>query len=63
MVDLSKVHDCDKCHGKIVLISVDEQGNTYCGYCNQRVDYYKAMEKDIKKFMEKHNIEDKRNSP
>jgi len=40
-LNLSEVHDCEKCHGKIVCISVDKLGNTYCGYCGQRVDYMK----------------------
>jgi hypothetical protein len=39
MEDLSKIHDCEKCHGKIVLIERDAFGNTYCGYCHERVDY------------------------
>ncbi len=38
-MDLEEIHDCEKCHGKIVMISSDILGNTYCGYCNQRVDY------------------------
>lgn len=38
-IDLSKIHDCEKCHGKIVGIEVDKLGNTYCGYCHERVDY------------------------
>ena len=39
MPDLSVIHDCDKCHNKIVGISVDLFGNTYCGYCGDKVDY------------------------
>jgi hypothetical protein len=41
MEDLEKIHDCKKCHGKLVLIEVDICGNTYCGYCHQRVNYEK----------------------
>ena len=37
--DLSKIHDCEKCRGKIVCIETDMLGNTYCAYCHQRVDY------------------------
>jgi len=37
--ELSKIHDCDACHGKIVCISVDNVGVTRCGYCNAIVDY------------------------
>lgn len=39
-MDLSELHDCKKCHGKIVNISIDHCGVTRCGYCNQVVDYY-----------------------
>ena len=37
--ELSKLHDCEKCHGKMVCVEVDLLGNTYCGYCHERVDY------------------------
>lgn len=36
---LEEIHDCEKCHNKMVCISVDMFGNTYCGYCSQPVDY------------------------
>ena len=39
MRNLTKYHNCEKCHGKIVLISIDAQGNTRCGYCNEVVHY------------------------
>lgn len=42
---LDLYHDCDKCHGKIVGISMDRLGNTYCGYCGQQVKYPR-MKKD-----------------
>lgn len=35
----SELHDCDKCHGKIVEITVDMLGVERCGYCNEVVDY------------------------
>jgi len=34
--ELINSHDCDKCHGKIVAISVDAFGNKYCGYCDKK---------------------------
>ena len=37
--DLSKIHNCEKCQGKIVMISIDKLGITRCGYCNQVVNY------------------------
>jgi hypothetical protein len=39
LISLSELHDCEKCHGKIVNITVDLVGVTRCGYCNQVVDY------------------------
>jgi len=37
--DLSKIHDCEKCHNKIVMIEIDKVGITRCGYCHEIVDY------------------------
>ncbi len=37
--DLSEIHNCKKCQGKIVCISLDKIGVTRCSYCNQVVDY------------------------
>ena len=44
--NLEKLHDCDKCHGKMVGISVDVCGNTYCGYCGKRIDYFKDIKEE-----------------
>lgn len=47
--ELSEIHDCDACHGKIVCISVDNVGVTRCGYCNAIVNYenyYRNLYKD-----------------
>jgi len=41
MENLQKYHDCEKCHGKIVAISMDNFGNTRCGYCGVKVRYPK----------------------
>jgi len=38
-IDLSEIHDCEKCHGKIVGITVDLTGIERCGYCGQVVPY------------------------
>jgi len=51
-MDLEEIHDCEKCNGKIVAIAVDKLGNTYCGYCGQRVNYssfMKKIEEEMKK--------------
>jgi len=39
MDDLSKLHDCEKSHNKIVCIAVDHMGNEFCSYCGEKVDY------------------------
>ena len=56
MSNLSEIHNCKKCQGKIVLINSDKLGNTYCGYCGEKVDYKSywqsrlpQMVKDLKK--------------
>ena len=38
-MELSEIHNCKKCQGKIVAITIDKFGVTRCGYCNQVVDY------------------------
>lgn len=43
LTTFEELHDCQKCHGKIVMITVDHTGNTYCGYCGERVDYSKLF--------------------
>ena len=52
MVQISEIHDCDKCHNKIVCIEIDLFGNTFCGYCHERVDYSKLHEEFLKQFNE-----------
>ena len=42
-MELSDIHDCDPCRGKIVLIQTDKKGNTYCGYCHEKVNYGKYV--------------------
>jgi len=32
-------HNCKKCQGKIVAITIDYLGITRCGYCGEQVDY------------------------
>ena len=38
-MNLSDIHDCEKCHGKIVGITIDMFGNSHCSYCGEVVDY------------------------
>jgi len=54
-MELSEIHDCEKCHGKIVFISIDLLGITRCGYCHQVVDYKPYFEFIRKKMEEKIN--------
>lgn len=60
-MELEEIHNCEKCQGKIVAISVDELGITRCGYCNQVVDYspyYQNLYKDeIPALIEKLKLE------
>jgi len=49
-MELSELHDCEKCHGKIVSIAVDKLGNEYCGYCGERVDYKRWFDKHHPEF-------------
>ena len=56
--ELSKLHDCPKCHGKMVAISIDLLGVTRCGYCHEVVDYTnfftrEMKEPKVKKFLAK----------
>ena len=45
-MNLSEIHDCEKCHGKIVGIEVDKLGRAFCGYCHQQVDYISYLIKE-----------------
>lgn len=47
MSDLSKLHDCEKCRGKIVAITLDYVGVTRCGYCGEVVDYTGWLKKEL----------------
>ena len=57
MDHLEDYHDCEKCNGKMVFISVDFFGNTMCGYCDKMVRYptmkKEAFEKMIKNVTKK----------
>lgn len=47
MKEIVAAHDCGKCHGKIIAIGTDSLGNTYCGYCHERVNYPKATKEEL----------------
>ena len=56
--NLSEIHNCKECQGKIVSITLDKLGVTRCAYCNQVVDYsdyfkYKEAKKQIEKLNKK----------
>jgi hypothetical protein len=53
-MELSEIHNCEKCEGKIVCISIDNLGVTRCAYCNQVVDYRPYFE-FLRRKMEKKN--------
>ncbi len=51
---LKEAHNCEKCQGKIVCISIDKLGVTRCAYCKQVVDYTNYFKYiDAKKILER----------
>jgi len=48
-MELSELHDCKKCHNKMVLISCDALGVTRCGYCGEPIRYDLWFEQEMKK--------------
>ena len=46
-MNLSELHNCEKCHGKIVSIAT-KNGISRCGYCNEIVNYKEFFEQEIK---------------
>jgi hypothetical protein len=63
MEHLEDYHDCEKCHGKIVAISMDNCGNTICGYCKQIVKYPKMKKAAFEKLLKELNTKGGHNSP
>ena len=55
-MELSELHDCEKCREKMVGIRLDNCGNTYCGYCGERVDYSKWFKEQENKARGKNGI-------
>ena len=51
MKHLEDYHDCDKCHGKIVGISMDNLGNSCCAYCGEIVRYPKLKREVLEREM------------
>lgn len=49
---IEEAHSCKESEGKIIAIGIDELGNTYCGYCHQKVNYPKVSEEEIKEIKE-----------
>jgi len=47
-MELSEIHNCKKCQGKIVCISIDKLGVTRCAYCKQVIDYKPYFAKLLK---------------
>ena len=47
---LEDYHDCEKCHGKMVLIGMDGLGNQTCGYCGQVVKYPRMKKEAFEKW-------------
>ena len=51
-MELEEIHNCDKCRGKIVAITVDKVGITRCSYCNEVVNYKPFFDEMMKKHPE-----------
>lgn len=45
---LSIIHNCSRCRGKIVSITIDKLGVTRCNYCHKVVDYKPYFKKLLK---------------
>ena len=43
-MELSQIHNCELCRGKIVCIELDMFGNMKCGYCHEIVNGYKSTQ-------------------
>lgn len=56
-IDLSEIHNCKKCQGKIVCITVDKLGIERCSYCGKIIPYRQFIERklgmSVKKYIEK----------
>lgn len=50
--ELEMSHNCEKCHGKIIVIKVDKLGNQYCGYCGEKVNYPTPTTEEILRWVE-----------
>ncbi len=48
---MQDAHDCEKCHGKIFCVSINESGLTRCTYCNQVVHYPHASKEEMRSWM------------
>jgi len=56
-IDLSEIHDCEKCRGKLVCIAIDYVGVERCAYCGALVDYSGFIKRKIKeKYGKEHDI-------
>lgn len=45
--EFKKAHDCEKCHGNMIGVTIDLFGNVKCSYCGQKVDYPKATKEEL----------------
>lgn len=49
-MELEEVHSCEESEGKMVNIEIDtETGDTFCGYCGEKVDYSSYFEQVLDK--------------
>lgn len=53
MQEMIEAHDCEKCHGKIFVLTHDVFGRTCCGYCNETVNYPSPTQEEFVRWIEK----------
>jgi len=51
---LEELHNCEKCRGKLVMITVDHVGVERCGYCNEVVNYKSYIIKKLREHRQLH---------
>lgn len=45
--EFKKAHDCEKCHDKMIAITMDLFGNASCAYCHEKVKYPTATKEEL----------------
>jgi thiol-disulfide isomerase/thioredoxin len=54
MNNLERYHTCKQSEGKIVAITMDNLGNTHCGYCNAIVKYPRMKKEKFEEWLKQY---------